>query len=273
MPPPHAPLTAQEIADFHRDGYVLRKGLLSEQEVSALNTVVTSDPEIAAAVYGRTDAQGATTELALWQHIGDDMFGAIARSRRIVDSMESVLDGKVNFFHAKLTLKRPKVGGAWDWHQDYGYWYRSGFLRPDMASVFIALDPCRKENGCLQVLRGSHKMGRIEHGINREQVGADMSRVEAALDRLDLVYAEMDPGDALFFHANTLHASSANTSDNTRNVLLCCYNRSDNPAFLDLGNNSTSPIDKLDDERVIDWLDKPLDGERPFAKPQDGRRA
>lgn len=260
-------LTPDEVNAFDRDGYVLRRGLLSKEEVTALNDVVNSDPAIADAVYGRKDASGATTELALWQDLGDDMFGALARSRRVVDSMGAILGGDVAFFHSKLTLKRPKVGGAWDWHQDYGYWYRSGFLMPDMASVFIALDPCRKENGCLQVLRGSHRMGRIEHGINTEQVGADMGRVEAAMERLDLVYAEMDPGDALFFHGNTLHASSANTSDRTRNVLLCCYARADNMPFMEKPNNKITPIkEKLDDAEVIAWMDKPLDAERPFAK-------
>ncbi|MXU65075.1 phytanoyl-CoA dioxygenase family protein [Oceanomicrobium pacificus] len=259
-------LTAPELADYERDGYVIRKGLLSAEEVTALNAVVNNDKSIADAVYGRTDASGATTELALWQDLGDDMFGALARSRRIVDSMNAMLGGEAAFFHSKLTLKRPKVGGAWDWHQDYGYWYRSGFLMPDMASVFIALDPCRKENGCLQVLKGSHKLGRIEHGINKEQVGADMGRVEAAMKRMELVYAEMDPGDALFFHGNTLHSSSANTSDRTRNVLLCCYSRADNPSILDKPNTKITPIDPLDDDRVMDWLDKPIDAQRPFAK-------
>ena len=26
--------------------------------------------------------------------------------------------------------KEPKVGGAWEWHQDYGYWYKNEFLFP-----------------------------------------------------------------------------------------------------------------------------------------------
>lgn len=56
-----------------------------------------------------------------------------------------------------------QVGGRHVWHQDYGYWYENGCLTPDMGSVFIALDPCTKENGCLRVLSGSHKMGRLDH--------------------------------------------------------------------------------------------------------------
>ena len=231
-----------------------------------LRRAMEEDPEVQNHVLVRRDGMGGGTRIALWNRAGDSVYGMAARSARMVDSAEALLGGPVYHFQSKLTAKEAGGGGAWEWHQDYGYWYRSGFLMPDMASVFIALDPCRKENGCLQVLKGSHRLGRIEHGINTEQVGADMARVEAAMTRMDLVYAEMDPGDALFFHANTLHASSANTSDRTRNVLLCCYSRADNVPFMDKPNNKIMPIEKLDDDRVMDWLDKPLDAERPFAK-------
>ena len=54
--------------------------------------------------------------------------------------------------------------------QDYGYWYGNGCLTPEMGSIFMPLDVCVRENGCLQVLRGSHRMGRIEHGLTGDQV-------------------------------------------------------------------------------------------------------
>ena len=57
----------------------------------------------------------------------------------------------------------------------------NGCLFPDMASAFIAVDPNTRENGCLQVLKGSHKMGRIEHGKFGDQTGADPERVENAM--------------------------------------------------------------------------------------------
>jgi ectoine hydroxylase-related dioxygenase (phytanoyl-CoA dioxygenase family) len=69
-----------------------------------------------------------------------------------------------------------------------------------MASVMIALDRSNRENGCLQVLKGSHKAGRIDHGVlEGEQVGADLRRVEQMLKMFELEYAEMEPGDGLFF--------------------------------------------------------------------------
>ena len=48
-------------------------------------------------------------------------------------------------------------------------------------------------------------MGRIEHGFADEQVGASQHYVDLALKTIELVYVELQPGDALFFDINTLH--------------------------------------------------------------------
>ena len=87
-------LSDGEVAAFFKDGFVLKKALFSKDEVDALNTVVNNDPTIQKAIYGRSDASGATTELALWTELGNDMFSAVARSARIVDSLEQVLGEK-----------------------------------------------------------------------------------------------------------------------------------------------------------------------------------
>ena len=73
-------------------------------------------------------------------------------------------------------MKDPKTGGAHIWHQDYGYWYNNGCLLPEMGSVFIPVDPCTTSNSCLQVLSGSHRMGRINHVLEGQQAGADSER-------------------------------------------------------------------------------------------------
>eukprot|EP00092_Neocalanus_flemingeri_P080604 GFUD01100578.1.p1 GENE.GFUD01100578.1~~GFUD01100578.1.p1 ORF type:complete len:119 (+),score=20.53 GFUD01100578.1:1-357(+) len=97
-------------------------------------------------------------------------------------------------------MKEARTGGQHVWHQDYGYWYENGCLYPDMGSVFIALDPCIKENGCLQVLAGSHKMGRLNTaliGTGVTQRGADLERVEQARKVCRHFFVELAPGDAV----------------------------------------------------------------------------
>ena len=224
-------LTDRQVADYQRDGYVLAPGMFETDEIDLLHRSAAADRELDKRSFGRNDGEGGTVRLSLWNHPGDNVYGMFARCRRIVDSAEKILGGEVYHYHSKMILKDAKVGGAWAWHQDYGYWYHFGVLFPLLTSVTVAVDPATRENGCLQVLKGSHLMGRIEHSLTGDQAGADMERVNEAAERLELVYCEMEPGDAMFFHCNLLHRSDQNRSDKPRWSLICCYNSARNDPY------------------------------------------
>ncbi|HEX5024792.1 MAG TPA: phytanoyl-CoA dioxygenase family protein, partial [Agriterribacter sp.] len=95
---------------------------------------------------------------------------------------------------------------------------------------------------CLQMIRGSHKMGRIEHQMAGEQVGADMEKVNEALKIMPLDFLEMEPGDTAFFHCNVLHASAANLSDKPRWSIITAYNLATNKPYKDIHQSSYTPI-------------------------------
>ena len=100
-----------------------------------------------------------------------------------------------------------------------------------MASCLIAVDPNTTENGCLQVLRGSHRLGRLDHVRENEQYVADSERVNVAVKRFDKVSIPLEPGDAIFFHCNLLHRSDANNSDKRRWNFICSYNATSNRPY------------------------------------------
>ena len=129
---------------------------------------------------------------------------------------------KLQDVKTKMIFKDPLIGGAFAWHQDYGYWYQTGCLQPLLSSVMIAVDPAKRGNGCLQVLRQSHHLGRIDHKQTGDQAGAEMERVKEALKIFDLVYVEMEPGDALFFHWQSAPSLRSQPFSNSTlgNVLL-----------------------------------------------------
>jgi ectoine hydroxylase len=244
-------LTSEQRADFDRDGYVMIPGFFDAEETRLLREAMETDPTVKANFYKRADAEGAVTRMVTWNQPGDGVYGLAARSEKMVDTMEDLLGGEVYHYHSKLTAKEPYEGGAWEWHQDYGYWYNNGCLFPLMASAMIALDRSDKGNGCLQVLRGSHLMGRIDHGLlEGQQVGADLRRVEEAKKKLETVYAEMDPGDALFFHCNTLHRSDQNRSPNRRWTMICCYNAARNNPYREHHHPSYTKLDKVPDAAI-----------------------
>jgi phytanoyl-CoA hydroxylase len=247
--------TDEQIEAYHRDGYLVVKHFFSPEEISRLYEVAVEDAVMSKNSYDVNDGSGKRSKLTLWFTPGDDIYGMATRSRRMVRSVDALLEGvaPVCHFHSKLMQKEPRVGGAWEWHQDYGYWYKNEFLLPDqMNSVMIAITKASRENGCLQVIRGSHKLGRVEHGKAGEQVGASQRYVDLALKTMELVYVELDPGDALFFHSNLFHRSDANLSESSRWSLISCYNRQSNVPYNEKSLSCITPLREVPDESILD---------------------
>src|SRR5882762_7749070 len=227
-------MKAELINDFNRDGYIVVKNFFSKEEVDKMYATAIADDVMRKNALDLNDQSGKKTRLSLWFTPGNDVFGYMTRSRRMIDAITPLLDSDspVCHFHSKLMQKEPRVGGAWEWHQDYGYWYKNQFMFPDqLISVMVALTAANKGNGCLQVIKGSHKLGRVNHGFSGEQVGADMVMVDNALKTMELVYSDLQAGDALFFHSNLLHRSEANLSDHPRWSIISCSSSQSNLAY------------------------------------------
>lgn len=249
-------ISEKQQQSYESDGYVIIKNFLTPQEIEKLYGIATGDNILQKHAFDLNDQSGKKTKLTLWYTPGNDAYGLLTKSERIVESVDELMQGDsaVCHFHSKLMQKEPRVGGAWEWHQDYGYWYKNEFLLPDqMMSVMIAITNANKENGCLQVIKGSHKMGRIEHGFAGEQVGASQHYVDLALKTMELVHVEINAGDALFFHSNLLHRSEANLSDAPRWSLISVYNRSENVPYNEPSKSSTVPLNAVPDEALLEW--------------------
>ena len=244
------PLNKNRLKEYEENGFVLERGMFDAQEIDLLRRAAKEDRQLDQHSFGRGDGEGGTVRLSLWNHPGDTLYGMFARCETIVNSAERLLEGEVYHYHSKMIMKDAKVGGAWAWHQDYGYWYQNGVLFPLLTSVFVAVDPCTRANGCLQVLKGSHHLGRIDHVLTGDQAGADLERVAEAQKRLETIYVEMDPGDVLFFHANLLHRSDQNKSDKPRWSMICCYNAARNDPYKEAHHPRYTPLHKVPDSAI-----------------------
>lgn len=244
-------LTLEAMEAFDSDGFIVVENLLNSEETDLLGTIARRDQFLTSARTSRADGEGGSVDLVVENELPEDsIYSAIVQAEPLVTAMESVLGDEVYHYHHKMILKESRTGGAWTWHQDYGYWYNNGCLFPDMASCMFAVDRATKENGCLQVLRSSHRMGRIDHTKRGDQTGADMERVNAALQRLELVHVEMNPGSAVLFHGNTLHRSDQNLSDNPRWAFICCYNTRRNDPYKDGRHPHYYPLQRVAADQI-----------------------
>ena len=265
-------LTAQQISDYNRDGYLVVNNFCNAEEIDRLYSTALNDDAMRKNALDLNDQSGKKTRLSLWFTPGNDVFGYLTRSERMITPVGQLLGNgsPVCHFHSKLMQKEPKVGGAWEWHQDYGYWYKNQFMFPDqLMSVMVALTAANKENGCLQVIKGSHKLGRVNHGFSGEQVGADITMVNNALQTMELVYCNLEAGDALFFHSNLLHRSEANLSDHPRWSIISCYSLQSNLAYKETSTSWKTPVDVVPDDAILNWDAGSLSNNDFLAKEND----
>ncbi|MEX1250617.1 MAG: phytanoyl-CoA dioxygenase family protein [Hyphomonas sp.] len=245
-----ATLTPDQITAYHRDGFLLLPGFFAGPVIQEVRRSAADDEVLDKAAFGRPDGEGGSVRLSIWNHPTDTIYGAVARSRSLVEAIEALIGEEIYHYHSKMVMKDAFVGGAWAWHQDYGYWYQNGVLRPDLCSAFIAVDPCTRENGCLQVIRGSHHLGRLDHQVTGGQAGIDPERLEAISSRLETIHVVMAPGDVLLFHPNTLHRSDQNRSADPRWSMICCYNAASNSPYKESHHPGYTSLSRLEDDEI-----------------------
>lgn len=225
----HRLLTDDETARFHEDGFLIKRSLFTADELRPLQEELERDPEIRGSQSSIPDLNGDLWKVTIWNEQNDTYAGKLPRLERMVDNASLLLGEEGYFWHIKLVRKRNDIPGVVDWHQGYAYWY-DDCVDPNIITCSVALDSNNLGNGCLKVIKGSHKLGRVDMVDTGGAHVADPVRTQQILDRLEVVSCELEAGDAVFFHANMLHGSQPNTTATPRTLMHCVYNaRSNGP--------------------------------------------
>jgi phytanoyl-CoA hydroxylase len=141
--------------------------------------------------------------------------GPMARAAaRIVDAPLFVCLNR----HNMLLLKAPFNPAPVHWHQDAAVWSEGTF---DHISAIVALDDFLPENGCLEVVPGSHRQGPFALGWEENTARISEECDQEIGERA--VKVDLKAGDAVLFHGLLLHGSAGNNSANTRRSLTVAF--------------------------------------------------
>ena len=145
-----------------------------------------------------------------------------ARHPGILDCVGGLMGDDIIVWGSALFCKRGKGGKPTPWHQDGQYWP----MRPLRAcTVWIALDPSTTENGCLRVIPGSHKSGKIiDHDVDQDEKGVLGQEVSlAAMPDASPVDVVLEPGMISIHDVFTVHGAEPNNSGARRGGLTFRY--------------------------------------------------
>lgn len=229
-------LTQEQIADYQRDGLLVVRKMFDAEELAPLGQAYRDDPTVNGSIYGMEDNEGKAHPFNTWTELGDDIIGMIPRMARMVEGSEALLGEPCYHWHSKFSVKTSTCDARVDWHQDYASWYDDGVLFPHMLTVGIAVEPVTKANGCVQFVPGSHQLGRIgtiSNSAGSSYLQDQTTRFDLAKQVLGTRHVEMDVGDVVFFHSNTLHGSGLNTTDTERVMIFCSYNAVSNSPYVE----------------------------------------
>lgn len=215
-------ISSEQKEQYGRDGYFIIRGLYDQDEIDLMHALrhrVEAEAVGKSEGYQRdgadynieplvTDPNKVALRKIQEVYHSEPEFRTVAASNKILDIVEDLIGPNIYYHSSKVMCKPPHGGRRKPWHQDFAYW---ADMQPKQVTVWGAIDPATRENGCIQVIPGSHLEGLVQH-----HHGEDFMIEETQIDESRIVFAEMDPGDVLFFNVLVLHASDPNLSDKPR---------------------------------------------------------
>eukprot|EP01051_Picozoa_sp_SAG22_P021298 SAG22_NODE_4650_length_1205_cov_1.310407_1_plen_301_part_01 len=230
-----AGLTAAELGAYRGDGLVFPKRLLSPEQAEGYRQAW-ERCEAAAPIAG---------SMRYKSHLLFTFVDEIMRLPAVLDAVEDILGPDIMVWNSNLYPKEPGEDRFISWHQDSAHW---GLSNDKVVTVWVALSAATPENGCMLMLRGSHRAGKVPHhdtwdGRNILTRGQTVSVLPAGVDeqprpragsaaaqqpppppppesQTDVLSVALGPGECSLHHIDMVHASPPNVTTDQRRLAL-----------------------------------------------------
>jgi phytanoyl-CoA hydroxylase len=245
-------LTEDEIARFHRDGYMKFRRVLDDAAIERLRTALDRTivqeleredfselpPEFA---YGHArKGEGAESWGTRAIHQFVNMWKVVPEYRELLDHptiTSAVRDlmgvERVRLWHDQIISKPPGDNAKFAFHHDFYFWPLD---RPRMITCWLALDDATVDNGCMHVIPGSHRDPRFQP--TDADLSEDIHLAPAPLgpgepgslyqevrtwDREHATPVELKAGECMFHHCLNYHFTPRNVTDRQRRAFVLIF--------------------------------------------------
>jgi phytanoyl-CoA hydroxylase len=208
---------------YREDGFLVIESVFRPEEIEALRAAEAS-PAIQAALEEQGIRHKTVHLLELTTR--HPAFHALSHDARIIGAITPLLGPDIQLQHSKLATKSVTRGtGEFGWHQDLMFYPHSN---TSLLSVFVYLDDATSENGCMSMVRGSHRLGPLNHLDANGHFDGKCRATEHWLDQPEKV-VPITPraGGISIHHCLTLHGSPPNLSGRPRRGVVFSYRADD----------------------------------------------
>jgi ectoine hydroxylase len=257
---PGAPLSEAQTHAFERDGYLVLRDVLSEDEIALLQQEtgrLLGDPSGLAdetVIYepGTSPGQGEVRSIFA-VHDQSALMHRLASDARLAGVASFLLDDEVTIHQSRLNYKPGFRGKEFYWHSDFETWHvEDGMPRMRALSISVLLAPNNAHNGPLMLMPGSHRtylscvgetpdnhykisLRRQDYGVPDEYSLAELAQEHGIVAPLG------EPGTVIIFDCNMMHGSNGNITPWPRSNLFFVYNAVSNPLGPPFGPETPRP--------------------------------
>jgi hypothetical protein len=223
---PH--VSADQLAAFRRDGFLLVKGLSSVEEIASLRAPfdrMFSERRgwDAGDLFDMVGLDGPEQGLALPQLVWPSRYEPVLRQTKLASNArsiaEQILGPKLENDLEHAISKPPFSGAATPWHQDDAF-HRKGSGVPESISIWMPLQDVTVESGCMRYIRGSNLGPLYPHRSPHNDPRIHGLETISIPDLTNCVAVPMRAGDAVIHLSRTLHSAGVNTTDQPRRAYV-----------------------------------------------------
>lgn len=207
-----------KISRFWEDGFLVVDDVFSTGEVEELRQACAAPEDT---VWETSDS----TVHSLGITVRDPLFLALARDARLSQRLTALIGPDIQLQHSKLAAQAGQKGkGGFGWHQDFAFFPHTN---TDLVAIMVMLDDSTPDNGCMNMVRGSHRLGLLNH-VNDVGLftGACLENI-AAQQPESVMQITPRAGGISLHHCLTLHGSGPNLSGNPRRGIVFQYRADD----------------------------------------------
>ena len=253
-------LSDREMSAYQAKGFLLREGVFSASELSLFRSAAEQAQKDAVELIRRGAAQGrkihpytldgnrfadidfitvqfehglANDAVRVIEPINElsEPFNTLIDEPRLTQPMQQIVGvDELALWTAKLNLKPAREGSGFRWHQDSPYWIHDCNHVDQLPNVMVLFDDADAANGCLRVIQGSHKKGRLPGCEDGSQLQGFFTH-PTAFSEQDQVLMEAPAGSVVFFDPHIVHGSQPNHSDAPRRAIIITYQPAGYPAL------------------------------------------
>ncbi len=199
-------LTGEQVERYHAHGYLKGFRVFGDAEVRAMQQEFDR-------VLGLLPPE-TNVNFVNWWHKKNRFFYDVCTTPALLDYVEDLLGPNFYLWGSQFFVKDPGDGRVVPWHQDAQYWP----LEPqNSCTVFIALWDCDRENACMRVVPGTHRVGLLRHHTTEDGRHVLKQEIdEGEFDPAEAVDLELKAGEISLHDDAIVHGSGANHSNRRR---------------------------------------------------------